>query len=86
MEMRFPREFADAQKRNLPLVMVGGTVEYHGPHCFYGCDSLIAEGLVDLLSKEKKMIVAPTVLTAPQATPPITRSLRGRATPSPGSR
>ncbi len=67
MEMCFPREFQDAQKRNLPLVMVGGTVEYHGPHCSYGCDSLIAEGLVDLLSKEKEMIVAPTVHYSPSS-------------------
>ena len=30
------------KEKNLPLVIVGGTVEYHGPHCSYGCDTLVA--------------------------------------------
>ena len=46
----FPREIAEAKENRTPVVMVGGTVEYHGPHCAYGCDTLIAEGLVAKLS------------------------------------
>lgn len=61
----FPREIEDAQKRNLPLVIVGGTVEYHGPHCSYGCDTLIAEGLLDLLAKGKELIKAPVISYSP---------------------
>ena len=39
LERSFPREVEYVQKNNLPLVIVGGTVEYHGPACAYGCDT-----------------------------------------------
>jgi hypothetical protein len=43
--MVFPKEVKYVQDNRIPVVLVGGTVEYHGPHCSYGCDTLIAEGL-----------------------------------------
>ena len=46
LDHSFPREVEHVQKNNIPLVIVGGTVEYHGSHCSYGCDTLVAEGLV----------------------------------------
>jgi di/tripeptidase len=52
----FPREVERVQKENIPLVFVGGTVEYHGAHCSYGCDSLIAEGLVNKLAEKKEIM------------------------------
>ncbi len=67
LEMCFPREFAEAQKKNTPLVICGGTVEYHGPHCSYGCDSLVAEGLINKLAETKDMIIAPTVHYSPSS-------------------
>ena len=63
----FPRETENAKAENLPLVIVGGTVEYHGPHCSYGCDTLVAEGLLDLLAKEKKLIKAPVISYSPSS-------------------
>ena len=36
LDHSFPREIKYAQEKNIPLVIVGGTVEYHGPHCAYG--------------------------------------------------
>ena len=63
----FPRETENAKTENLPLVIVGGTVEYHGPHCSYGCDTLVAEGLLDLLAKEKKLIKAPVISYSPSS-------------------
>ena len=57
----FPREVKYVQEKNIPLVIVGGTVEYHGAHCSYGCDTLVAEGLVNLVAKEKELIIAPTI-------------------------
>lgn len=62
-----PREVKDAQRRRVPLVMAGGTVEYHGPHCAYGCDTLIAEGLIERLSREKELIAAPSVWYSPSS-------------------
>ena len=38
LEKSFPREVEYVQKNHLPLVIAGGTVEYHGPQCAYGCD------------------------------------------------
>lgn len=63
----FPREVADAQARNLPLVLVGGTVEYHGAHVAYGCDTLIAEKLIEKLAERKEIVVAPSVWYSPSS-------------------
>ena len=63
----FPREVKYTQKKNIPLVIVGGTVEYHGPHCSYGCDTLIAEGLVSELAKKKELMIAPTIAYSPSS-------------------
>ena len=63
----FPKEFEHVQKNNLPLVIVGGTVEYHGPHCSYGCDTLIAEGLVKKVSEQKEIMIAPTIAYSPSS-------------------
>ena len=51
----FPREVKQVQENNIPLVICGGTVEYHGPHCSYGCDTLVAEGLVKKLAETKEI-------------------------------
>ena len=67
LDHSFPRETDYVKEKNLPLVFVGGTVEYHGPHCSYGCDTLVAEGLVKLLAKEKEMMLAPTISYSPSS-------------------
>ena len=54
LERSFPREVEYVKKNNIPLVIAGGTVEYHGPQCSYGCDSLVAEGLIEKLAEEKE--------------------------------
>lgn len=63
----FPREVARAQKENLPLVIAGGTVEYHGPQCSYGCDTLVAQGLIEKLAEKKEMIIAPAISYSPSS-------------------
>jgi len=65
LDMCFPREIADAKANNTPVVIVGGTVEYHGPQCSYGCDTLIAQGLVEKLAQKKDIIIAPTISYSP---------------------
>jgi hypothetical protein len=49
----FPREVKQVKENNIPLVICGGTVEYHGPHCSYGCDTLVAQGLIEKLAERK---------------------------------
>ena len=63
----FPREIENARKNHTPVVLVGGTVEYHGPHCSYGCDTLIAEGLIKKLAEKKEIMIAPTVYYSPSS-------------------
>lgn len=63
----FPRELAEAKEKNTPVVIAGGTVEYHGPHCAFGCDTLVAEGLIEKLAERKEIIIAPSVAYSPSS-------------------
>ena len=63
----FPKEIEYVKKNNIPVVMVGGTVEYHGPHCSYGCDTLVAEGLIEKLAERKEIMIAPSIFYSPSS-------------------
>lgn len=65
LDFCFPRETTAAKENNTPVVIVGGTVEYHGPHCSYGCDTLVAQGLVEKLAERKEIIIAPSISYSP---------------------
>ncbi len=66
LERVFPREIAQVIEKNIPLVIPGGTVEYHGPACAYGCDTLIVEGLLSRLEASgKEMMIAPAIHYSP---------------------
>ncbi len=42
-------------------------MEYHGPHCAYGCDTLVVEGLINELVKRKEIMIAPTISYSPSS-------------------
>ena len=65
--MSFPKELNAVKEHRIPMVMCGGTVEYHGPHCSYGCDTLIAEGLVKKLAEKMEIMIAPTIYYSPSS-------------------
>lgn len=67
LDKSFPREVKYVQDNNLPLVIAGGTVEYHGPHCSYGCDTLVAEGLLNKLAERKEIMIAPSISYSPSS-------------------
>lgn len=67
LDMSFPRELDYVKKNNIPVVIVGGTVEYHGPQCSYGCDTLVAEGLVKKLAEKKEIMLAPSISYSPSS-------------------
>ncbi len=67
LDKSFPREVEYVQKNNIPLVIAGGTVEYHGPHCSFGCDTLVAEGLIKRLAEEKELMIAPSISYSPSS-------------------
>ena len=55
------------EKKQHPVVIPAGTVEYHGPQCAYGCDTLVAEGLVRKLAARKELMLAPTISYSPSS-------------------
>lgn len=65
--MSFPRELNYVKENRIPFVICGGTVEYHGPHCSYGCDTLVAEGLIKKLAERKEIMIAPTIYYSPSS-------------------
>ena len=42
-------------------------MEYHGPQCSYGCDTLVAQGLVEKLSERKEIMIAPSISYSPSS-------------------
>ena len=67
LNFSFPKELARVKDEKIPVVLCGGTVEYHGAHCSFGCDSLIAEGLIKKLSEKKELMIYPTVYYSPSS-------------------
>ncbi len=67
LDRSFPRERDYVQQKRIPLVIPAGTVEYHGPHCSYGCDTLVAEGLIKKLMERKELMLAPTISYSPSS-------------------
>ncbi|GHV00414.1 hypothetical protein FACS1894211_07660 [Clostridia bacterium] len=67
LECSMPRELNAAKTLNTPLVIAGGTIEYHGAHCAYGCDGTIAEELIKLVAKKKDIITAPSIWYSPSS-------------------
>ena len=67
LDHSFPKERDYVQQNNIPLVIPAGTVEYHGPHCSYGCDTLVAEGLIKRLMEKKELMLAPTISYSPSS-------------------
>lgn len=67
LDKSFPREIDYVKKNNIPVIIVGGTVEYHGPQCSYGCDTLVAQGLVEKLAERKEIMIAPSISYSPSS-------------------
>lgn len=67
LDKMFPKELDYVRKNNIPVVIAGGTVEYHGPHCSYGCDTLVAKGLIKKLAEKKEIVIAPSVSYSPSS-------------------
>lgn len=63
----FPKELEYIKKNKVPVVIAGGTVEYHGPHCSYGCDTLVVQGLVEKLAETKEIVIAPSISYSPSS-------------------
>lgn len=67
LEFGFPNDIERARKNNTPLVIPVGTMEYHGAHVAYGCDTLIVTGLLERLAKKKDILIAPPIWYSPSS-------------------
>lgn len=60
-----PEEIQDAVKRNVPVLMAAGVIEYHGPHLPVGTDILIASTICEEVEKRCECILAPQLPFGP---------------------
>ena len=67
LEFLLPKEIEEAKNNKVPLVIPVGTIEYHGPHCSFGCDTLIPLGILEKLEAEKEMVIAPAIWYSPSS-------------------
>lgn len=54
-----PEQIQDAVRRNIPVLMAAGAVEYHGPHLPVGTDYLIVEAIVKKVEERCECIIMP---------------------------
>jgi creatinine amidohydrolase len=60
-----PEQLQDAVKRNVPVIMPAGVIEYHGPHLPIGTDFLIANAVCDGVEKSCECVLAPPLPYGP---------------------
>src|SRR5659263_402032 len=60
-----PEQLQDAVRRNVPVLMAAGVVEYHGPHLPIGTDYLITEGICIEVEKRCECVLAPSLPFGP---------------------
>jgi creatinine amidohydrolase len=56
-----------AKADSMPLIIPCGTMEYHGRHCAYGCDTLIVTGLLERLERKRELLIAPPIWYSPSS-------------------
>ena len=61
MEMGFPKEAELAKTERWPVLIPVGTMEYHGPHCVFGCDALVSEKLCEKVAEKIDCVLMPTI-------------------------
>ena len=54
-------DLQEIKDKKTPIVIPIGTMEYHGPHCALGCDTMIVEGAIEKLAERKDIVLAPPV-------------------------
>lgn len=57
----FYEELEDAKNRKVPFVIPIGTIEYHAHHASCGTDTMVINGCLRELEKEKEIVICPPV-------------------------
>ena len=61
MAFAYPKEMEIAKKERWPILIPVGTMEYHSTICPYGCDALVAQGLVRDIAERMDCVIMPTI-------------------------
>ena len=61
MAYSYPEEVERAKKENWPVFLPVGTMEYHSTICPYGCDALVAQGVIEKIGEKKDCMILPTI-------------------------
>lgn len=61
MATAYPREVELAKRENWPVLLPVGTMEYHSAHCPFGCDGLVAQGLMEKAAENIDCMILPTI-------------------------
>ncbi len=57
----FLDEIEQAKRENWPVLLPVGTIEYHGHHCAYGTDTLVAMGMIQKVAEKRDVVVMPPI-------------------------
>lgn len=57
----FHDQIEDAVKRKVPFVIPIGTIEYHAHHASCGTDTMVVNGCLRELEKEKEIVICPPI-------------------------
>lgn len=60
-----PEQIKDCVRRNVPVVMAAGVIEFHGPHLPVGTDYLIAASICEAAEQRCECIIAPPLPYGP---------------------
>lgn len=60
-----PEQIQDAVRRDVPVLMAAGCIEYHGPHLPIGTDTLIASAVCEAAEQKVECVLAPPLSMAP---------------------
>ena len=66
-EMMLPHQIRTAIEKRWPVILPLGVLEYHGEHLPVGMDTLAVTGILEILEKEKDLVILPHSTTAPRA-------------------
>lgn len=58
-EMLFAGQLREAIKKNTPVVLPVGVLEYHSEHCVFGVDTLLIVKALEIIEKEMEIIICP---------------------------
>ncbi|MBE6567438.1 MAG: creatininase family protein [Ruminococcaceae bacterium] len=67
LENAYPEQLEEAKRKNIPIFIPVGTIEYHSAHLPLGTDTQVAFHTLERLEKTREIIIAPPVWYGPSS-------------------